>query len=118
MTVAEAQASGGIGKYLVIYICILGIAGLQFVVAYQNIDTSQMLLRMLSLAILESALAVLFFMHMATEKRGFMVFRRGHHVFVLATMNYGWTDSSRMLNGVPNAPSTTQSVPAATTPAQ
>jgi heme/copper-type cytochrome/quinol oxidase subunit 4 len=115
MTVAEAQASGGIGKYLVIYICILGIAGLQFVVAYQNIDTSQMLLRMLSLAILEAALAVLFFMHMATEKRGFMVFVAVITFFVLATLNYGWTDSSRMLNGVPYSPSTTQSVPAATT---
>jgi hypothetical protein len=60
----------------------------------------------------------MFFMHMATEKRSFMIFVAVITFFVLATMNYGWTDSSRMLNGVPNSPSTTQSVPAATTPVQ
>ena len=118
MTVADAQAVSGMGKYLVIYICILGIAGLQFVVAYQNIDTSQMLVRMLGLAVVEAALAVLFFMHMATEKRNFIVFVAVITFFVLATLNYSWTDSTRMLNGAPYSPSTTQAVPAATAPAQ
>jgi cytochrome c oxidase subunit IV len=118
MTVAEAQASGGIGKYLIVYICILGIAALQFVVAYQNLDTSQMLLRMLSLAILEAGLAVMFFMHLATEKRSFMLFVAVITLFVLATMNYSWTDSARMLSGAPYSPNTTQSVPAPTAPAQ
>ncbi len=108
MTVAEAQKSGGIGKYLIIYLCILGIAALQFVVAYQNIDTSQMLLRMLSLAILEAALAVMFFMHLYTEKRSFLIFVAVITIFVLATLNYGWTDSTRMLTGAPNTPNTTQ----------
>jgi heme/copper-type cytochrome/quinol oxidase subunit 4 len=118
MTAAEARVDGGIGKYVVIYICILGIAALQFVVAYQNIDTSQMLVRMLGLAIVEAALAVLFFMHMAMEKRNFIVFVAVITFFVLATLNYGWTDSSRMREGAPYAPSTTQAVPATTAPAQ
>ena len=35
-TVAEHKREG-IGKYLVVYLCILALAGLQFVIAYQNI---------------------------------------------------------------------------------
>ncbi len=48
-TVAE-QKREGIGKYLVVYLCILALAGLQFVIAYQNITASQMFRRMLSVA--------------------------------------------------------------------
>ncbi len=86
MTVAEAQKSGGIGKYLIIYLCILGIAALQFVVAYQNIDTSQMLLRMLSLAVLEAGLAIMFFMHLWTEKRSFLLAVAIVTIFVLVSL--------------------------------
>src|SRR5579885_1430945 len=108
MTVAEAHKGGGVGKYLIIYVCILAIAGVQFVVAYQNIDTSQMLLRMLSLAIVEAGLAIMFFMHLWTEKRIFLLAVAIITLFVLASLQFSWPDSSRMLTGVPNSPNTTQ----------
>ena len=44
-TAAAAQKSGGIGKDLIVYVCLLALAGLQFVIAYQNIDVSQMFVR-------------------------------------------------------------------------
>src|ERR1700694_2311145 len=47
-TAADAQKSGGIGKDLIVYVCLLALAGLQFVIAYQNIDVSQMFVRMLA----------------------------------------------------------------------
>jgi cytochrome c oxidase subunit IV len=102
MTIAEAhKKSGGIGKYVTIYVCLLALAGLQFVIAYQNIDASQMFSRMLMVAIVEAGLAVMFFMHLWAEKRGFLVFVAVFTIFVLLTMQYGWTDSFRMLVGVP-----------------
>jgi len=103
MTNAEQQKSSGIGKDVGIYLCLLALAGLQFIIAYQNIDASQVLVRMLVVAIVEAGLAVFFFMHLWAEKRGFLWFVVVFSGFVLLTMQYGWTDSFRMLVGVPFA---------------
>jgi heme/copper-type cytochrome/quinol oxidase subunit 4 len=101
MTTVEAGKSGGIGKDLVVYLCLLALAGVQFAIAYQSIDTTQMLVRMLAVAIVEAGLAVMFFMHLWTEKKGFAVFVLVFTIFVLLAMQYGWTDSTRMVVGAP-----------------
>jgi caa(3)-type oxidase subunit IV len=103
MTTAEAGNSGGIGKDLVVYLCLLALAGLQFAMAFQNIGTSQMFVRMLVVAIVEAGLAVMFFMHLWTEKQGFALFVLVFTIFVLLAMQYGWTDSTRMVVGAPFA---------------
>jgi caa(3)-type oxidase subunit IV len=103
MTIAPEHKSAGIGKDIAVYLCLLALAGLQFVIAYQNIDASQMLVRMMVVAMVEAGLAVLFFMHLWAEKRGFLLFVAVFTGFVLLTMQYGWTDSFRMLVGVPFA---------------
>jgi heme/copper-type cytochrome/quinol oxidase subunit 4 len=100
MTTAEAHKNSGMGKDLVVYLCILALAGIQFVIAYQDISASQMLVRMLIVAIVEAALALLFFMHL-WENRGLLWFFVIFTVFVLLAMQYGWTDSFRISNGVP-----------------
>ena len=99
MTTAEAHKSDGIGKDLIVYICLLVLAGLQFVIAYQNIDASQMFTRMLVIACVEAGLAGMFFMHLWSEKRGFLIFVAIFTIFVLLVMQFGWTDSFRMLVG-------------------
>ena len=101
MATAEQHKSDGIGKDVVIYFCLLALAGLQFVIAYQKIDPSQMLWRMLTVAVVEAGLAVLFFMHLWSEKRSFMVFVLVFTISILVTMQYGWTDSTRKLVGAP-----------------
>src|ERR1700733_11654228 len=88
------------GKDVVVYLCILAIAGIQFVIAYSNITAGQMLTRMLFLAIIEAALAVLFFMHLA-DNRGLKWFVVIFTVSVILGMQYGWTDSFRLLDGAP-----------------
>ena len=103
MTTGEEHKSNGIGKDLGIYVCLLVLAGLQFVIAYQNINTSQMLTRMLAVACLEAGLAALFFMHLWKEKRGFLLFVAIFTISVLLGMQYGWTDSFRLLVGAPYA---------------
>ena len=57
MTMAAEHKSAGIGKDIAVYLCLLALAGLQFVIAYQNIDASQMLSRMMVVAIVEAGLA-------------------------------------------------------------
>lgn len=97
MATAPETIGGGIGKDLVAYACILALAGLQFVVAYSKLDASQMLVRMLLLAFCEAVIGVLFFMHLWGEKRRFVLFVAVITLFVLASMQFGWPDSFRLL---------------------
>jgi heme/copper-type cytochrome/quinol oxidase subunit 4 len=100
MATGEMHKTGGIGRDVAIYICLLVLAGIQFVIAFQDISSAQMLTRMLTVAIIEGGLALLFFMHLS-ENRGLMWFVVIFTVAVILGMQYGWTDSSRILNGVP-----------------
>src|SRR5208283_1565193 len=99
MAATEAHKSNGIGKDVAIYVCLLVLAGIQFVIAYQDISASQMFVRMLSVAIIEGGLALLFFMHLS-KNRGLMWFVGIFTVAVLIMLQYGWTDSYRLLDGV------------------
>lgn len=98
---AEEHKSNGIGKDVAIYVCLLALAGVQFLIAYQNIGTAQMLTRMLAVACIEAGLAVLFFMHLWAEKRAFLLFVVIFTISVLLGLQYGWTDSTRMVTGAP-----------------
>jgi caa(3)-type oxidase subunit IV len=99
MAMAEGHKSNA-RRYVIVYICILAIACLQFVIAYSNITASQMFARMLFLAVVEAALALLFFMHLS-DNHGLLWFVVVFTVFVLLAMQYGWTDSFRELLGAP-----------------
>ncbi|HYL13773.1 MAG TPA: cytochrome C oxidase subunit IV family protein [Terriglobales bacterium] len=96
-----ARYTDPIGKYIVIYLCILVLAALQFVIAYTHVDTTAMFARMLFVALAEAGLALMFFMHLWAEKRGFLLFVVVFTGFVLLAMQYGWTDSNRMEVGAP-----------------
>ncbi len=100
MATAEDHKSSGMGKDLVVYLCILALAAIQFVIAYQSISASQMFVRMLIVAIVEATLALLFFMHLK-DNRGLLWFFVVFTGFVLLAMQYGWTDSFRLVDGVP-----------------
>ena len=89
------------GKYIAIYVCILVLAALQFVIAYSHMDATKMFIRMLAVAVVEAALALLFFMHLWAEKRAFMWAAGILTTFVLLALQYGWTDSFRVSSGVP-----------------
>jgi cytochrome c oxidase subunit IV len=94
MTTAEGQ---GITKYVGVYVCLLILMGLQFLIGYQGVEGGQMAVRMLTFGIIETILVVLFFMKLSSERRTFFKFVAYFMIFVLATMNYIWTDSFRLL---------------------
>jgi heme/copper-type cytochrome/quinol oxidase subunit 4 len=97
---ADTQNSGGMTRDLIVYVCLLALAGIQFVIAYQDISASQMFERMLIVACIEAVLALLFFMHLS-DNRGLRWFVLIFTVAVILGMQYGWTDSFRLTNGVP-----------------
>ena len=94
MTTAEGS---GIKKYVAVYLALLAITALQFVIGYQHIEGAALVVRMLTFALIETILVVLFLMNLGSEKRVFVKFVVFFMLFVLATMNYIWTDSFRLL---------------------
>ncbi|HUC30390.1 MAG TPA: cytochrome C oxidase subunit IV family protein [Candidatus Acidoferrum sp.] len=96
----DTHKPGGMRKDLIVYVCLLALAAIQFVIAYQDISASQMFLRMLVVAIIEGGLALLFFMHLS-DNRGLRWFVIIFTVAVLLGLQYGWTDSFRLTSGVP-----------------
>lgn len=99
LTADKAHSSSGMGKDLLVYACLLALAAIQFVIAYQDISVSQMFVRMLTVSVVEAGLALLFFMHLS-ENRGLKWFVLIFAVAVILGMQYGWTDSFRLLDGV------------------
>jgi caa(3)-type oxidase subunit IV len=97
---AETHKTSSAGRDVAVYICLLILAAIQFVIAYQDVSAPQMLKIMLTVAIIEGALALLFFMHLS-ENRGLMWFVVIFTVAVLLGLQYGWTDSYRLIDGVP-----------------
>src|SRR5437870_3377737 len=89
--------------YLVVYVIILAVSGLQILIAYSNVEGSRIFMRMLALAIVQAGLAITFFMHMKSEKRNLALFLLPATVFVLVMMNMIWSDSFRLLNMRPFA---------------
>ena len=98
MTTATAKA--GSGKDIAIYVCILVLAAIQFVIAYQHVDSYTMFTWMMVVACIEAALGLLFFMHLSDTK-GLLWFVVLFAVGAILGMQYVWTDSFRIDRGVP-----------------
>jgi heme/copper-type cytochrome/quinol oxidase subunit 4 len=100
MATADTQKNGGMTRDLIVYVFLLALAGVQFVIAYQDISTEQMFTRMMIVACIEAGVALLFFMHLS-ENRGLRWFVLVFTVAVIMGLQYGWTDAFRLSNGVP-----------------
>lgn len=100
MAIADTHKNGGMTRDLIVYVCLLALAGIQFVIAYQNISTDQMFVRMMIVACIEAVIALLFFMHLS-ENRGLRWFVLIFTVAVMLGLQYGWTDAFRVSHGVP-----------------
>lgn len=100
MATADTHKSGGMTRDLIVYVCLLVLAAIQFIIGLQNIDGRQMFVRMLIVACIEAGLALLFFMHL-WENRGLRWFVIIFAVAAILGMQYGWSDSFRLINGVP-----------------
>ena len=95
MSSAE-PASSSLKTDIIVYICILALSGLQIVLAYAHAEGSQLLVRMLAVAIIQAALGVAYFMHLRDEQRNLKFALIPATIFVLLMMNMIWSDSFRL----------------------
>jgi cytochrome c oxidase subunit IV len=100
---ATGKPNNSLAGDLIVYVCILALAGLQILIAYGHADVRQLFVRMVVVAFVQAGLAVLFFMHMRLERR-VLGFSLGlYTIFVLFMMNMIWSDSFRLLHMRPFA---------------
>ncbi|HTF23985.1 MAG TPA: cytochrome C oxidase subunit IV family protein [Candidatus Limnocylindria bacterium] len=100
---ASGKSGNVIAKYLPVYFVLLAIAGIEFFLAYQNFSTAGLVGMLLFLAICSAALGLLYFMHLAHEKRSLFFSLIPATIFVLLMMNMIWSDSIRLLHMRPFA---------------
>jgi len=83
---------------MIVYGCILALSGLQVVLAYQHPQGTQLMVRMLAVAVIQAGLGVMYFMHLRDERRNLLLALIPATVFVLLMMNMIWSDSFRLLH--------------------
>lgn len=94
----SVKSGNVIAKYLPVYFVLLSIAGLEVILAYQHFSTRSLLALLMGLAGVGGALAVMYFMHLAHERRSLFLTLIPALIFVLLMMNMIWTDSFRLLH--------------------
>jgi cytochrome c oxidase subunit IV len=82
--------------YVGVWIGLLCIAGLEVFLTYRGLSAHALLASLLLLAMIESAIGVLYFMHLKFERRVMMWSIMLSVVFVLLMMNQIWPDAYRM----------------------
>jgi len=100
MSSAE-QHSSSLATDVVVYLCLLGIAGLQIVLAYSGSEGRGLAGRLLFVAGIQALIGILFFMHLRAERRSLLVFVAVFTLFVLVCLQFSWSDSFRLINGAP-----------------
>lgn len=93
---APNSASSSLKTDIIVYIVILALSGLQIVLAYQHAEGSQLLVRMLAVALIQAGLGVTYFMHLRDEQRNLKFALIPATIFVLLMMNMFWSDSFRL----------------------
>lgn len=101
---ASSGSSGNvIAKYLPVYFVLLAIAGIEILLAYQNFSIPALVRILLLMAIGSAALGLMYFMHLAHEKRSLFLTLIPAALFVLLMMNMIWSDGYRLLHMRPFA---------------
>jgi heme/copper-type cytochrome/quinol oxidase subunit 4 len=101
---SAASASGNvIRKYLPVYFTLLAIFFVEVFLSFQHFATSSLVVILLLLALCSASLGLMYFMHLAEEKRNLFLTLIPVTIFVLLMMNMIWSDSVRLLHMRPFA---------------
>ena len=96
---STAASSGNvIRKYLPVYFVLLGIFLVEVFLAFRDLATPTLVIILLLLALCSASLGLMYFMHLAQERRGLFLTLIPVTIFVLLMMNMIWSDSFRLLH--------------------
>lgn len=94
----EANHEPTMAGYVGIWIGLLCIVGIEVFLTLMKLPSHELLASLLILAFIESAVGLLFFMHMKYEKHILLWSFVPAVIFVLFMMNHIWPDAFRMIS--------------------
>jgi caa(3)-type oxidase subunit IV len=97
------RTSVGIGKYFPVYLVLIAVFFVEVFMAFRSFSTGVLVAILLVLAICSASLGLMYFMHLAQERRSLFLTLIPATIFVLLMMNMIWTDSVRLLHMRPFA---------------
>ncbi|HXR33769.1 MAG TPA: cytochrome C oxidase subunit IV family protein [Verrucomicrobiae bacterium] len=101
---SAAAASGNVLlKYLPVYFSLLAIFLVEVFLSFQHFSTGKLVVILLLLALASASLGLMYFMHLAEERRSLFLTLIPATIFVLLLMNMIWGDSVRLLHMKPFA---------------
>jgi heme/copper-type cytochrome/quinol oxidase subunit 4 len=98
MAGAEVDRSPGLKSYVVVWLGLLCIAGIEVFMTYRGFSTQVLLIVLLVLAFSEAAVGLLYFMHLKYDRPLLLWSFVISIVFVLLMMNQIWPDAYRMVS--------------------
>jgi cytochrome c oxidase subunit IV len=101
MTATESTKQPGMRLYVMVWIGMVLIVGVEVALTTAHLPTYTLLWALLSLAVLEAGLGVMYFMHLKYERPVLFWSLIPTLVFVLALMNHFWADAHRLLRMQP-----------------
>jgi len=101
MTATESTKLPGMRFYVMVWVGLVLIVGVEVALTMAHLPTNTLLAALLSLAVLEAGLGVMYFMHMKYERPVLFWSLIPMLVFVLVMMNHLWADAHRLLRMQP-----------------
>jgi caa(3)-type oxidase subunit IV len=98
----SAPSGNVIRKYLPVYFVLIGIFLVEVFLAFRDFSTGSLVVILLLLAVCSATLGLMYFMHLADERRGLLLTLIPVTIFVLLMMNMWWSDSVRLLHMRPS----------------
>src|SRR6266849_545560 len=96
---SAASTSGNvIRKYLPVYFVLIGIFLVEVFLAFRSFSTGLLVVILLCLALCSATLGLMYFMHLAEERRSLFLSLIPAVIFLLMMMNMLWGDSVRLLH--------------------
>ena len=85
-------------RYVVVWVALVGIVALEVILTLLRLPTGVLLTELLLLAVIEAALALMYFMHLRYERRSFAWSVILAVVITVVLMDHFWFDAFRLLH--------------------
>jgi cytochrome c oxidase subunit IV len=94
---SESHPEAGMKLYVLVWAGLMLIVAAETVLTYEHLSTGALLASLIVLAVIEAALAVMYFMRMKWERPALFWALFPYLIFAMIMMNHIWPDAHRLL---------------------
>ncbi|OLD58395.1 MAG: hypothetical protein AUF60_09995 [Gemmatimonadetes bacterium 13_1_20CM_69_28] len=104
MTATPAGRGPTMQTYVLVWVGFILIVGVEVSLTYERLSSGTLLASLLVLALIEAALAVMYFMHLKYERPALFWSLIPYLIFALVMMDHFWPDALRLMHQRLSAP--------------